>query len=210
MAFQPITEAEAQALTRRQLLQRVEETQAWLDRPPRSAAKRAAGVECSRVMHAHRSIGKMLDSSLALVQGQRGAGAGYLDERVDGSPARPPTRIQLSRQRRMPYGCKNVSRPGPYGNPFTVAEYGDEAVAMFRDLLAHPDRYPDLRYPSLRQIQEEPAGWDLACWCPIPEGYISPGAAATRLHLVLTAVMHDQDERCHADVLLWVAAGGKP
>jgi hypothetical protein len=112
MAFQPITEAEAQALTRRQLLHRVEETQAWLDRPPRSAANRAAGEECSRVMHAHLSIGRMLDSSLALVLGQRGAGVGYLDERIDGSPGRPATRVQLSRQRRMPYGCKNVARAG--------------------------------------------------------------------------------------------------
>jgi hypothetical protein len=77
MAFQPITEIEALALTRRQLLQRVEETQAWLDRPPRSAARRAAAAECSRVLHAHLNIGAMLDSSLALVQGRRSADAGY-------------------------------------------------------------------------------------------------------------------------------------
>jgi hypothetical protein len=133
---------------------------------------------------------------------------GYLDERVDGSPARPPTRVQLSRQRRMPYGCKNVSRPGPYGNPFTVAEYADEAVSLFRDLLAHPDRYPDIRYHSLRQIQEELAGWDLACWCPVPDGYISPTAAANRIHLAVAAAVLDQDDLCHADVLLRVANGG--
>src|SRR4051812_7361308 len=121
-AFQPITEAEAMALTRRQLLTRVEQTQAWLDRPPNTAAKRAAGAECSRVMFAHLKIGAMLDSTTALVRGQLGAGVGYMDERVDGSPPRPPTRVRLSRQRSMPYGCRNVARPGPYGNPFTVAE----------------------------------------------------------------------------------------
>lgn len=110
----------------------------------------------------------------------------------------------------MPYGCKNVSRPGPYGNPFTVAEYADEAVPLFRDLLAHPDRYPDIRYQSLRQIQEELAGWDLACWCPVPDGYISPTAAANRIHLAVAAAVLDQDDLCHADVLLRVANGGKP
>jgi hypothetical protein len=66
---------------------------------------------------------------------------------------------------------------------------------MFRHLLEHPDRYPDVRYPGLKQIRDELAGWDLACWCPVPDGYISPAAAATRLHLVLTAVMREQDER---------------
>jgi hypothetical protein len=73
---------------------------------------------------------------------------------------------------------------------------------MFRNLLARPDRYPDVRYPSLKKIRDELAGWDLACWCPVPDGYISQAAAATRLHLVLAAAMCDQDERCHADVLL--------
>jgi hypothetical protein len=37
---------------------------------------------------------------------------------------------------RFPYGCKNVARPGPYGNPFTIAEHGNEAVPLFRGLLA--------------------------------------------------------------------------
>src|SRR5262245_34720129 len=102
MAFQPITEAEAQALTRRQLLHRVQETQAWLDRPPRSAAKRTSATDCSRLLHAHLNFGKMLESTRALLQGQRTPITGYLDERVDGAPARPPTRVQLSRRRRMP------------------------------------------------------------------------------------------------------------
>jgi hypothetical protein len=31
-----------------------------------------------------------------------------------------------------------------------------------------------------------------------------------RLHMAGTAVRSGQDERCHADVLLWVAAGGNP
>jgi len=202
MAFQPITEDEALALTRRQLLQRVEETQAWLDRPPRTAAKRAAGPVCSRVLRAHLDLGAMFDSSIALVAGQRGPGAGYLDERVDGSPARPPTRVQLSRRRRMPYGCRNVARPGPHGNPFPVAEYGDKAVPLFRDLLAHPDRHPTVRYPDLAELRETLAGWDLACWCPVPAGYLSPAG--------LAAAVLGQHDRCHADVLLRVANGGRP
>jgi Domain of unknown function (DUF4326) len=188
----------------------VEETQAWLGRPPQSAAKRAAAAECSRVLRTYLSIGRMLDSSMALMQGQRGTGAGYLDERVDGSPGRPPTRVRLSRQRPIPYGCKNVARPGPYGNPFTIAEHGNEAVPLFRDLLAHPDRYSAIRYPSISQIREDLAGWDLACWCTVPDGYISTATAADRIHLALTAAVLGQDDLCHADVLLRVANGGRP
>ncbi len=210
MAFQPITEIEAQALTRRQLLKRVEETQAWLDRPPRSAPKREAAAECSRVLRAHLSIGRMLDSSMALVQGQRGADAGYLDERVDGLPRRPPTRVRLSRQRPMPFGCKNVARPGRYGNPFTIAEHGNQAVPLFRALLTHPDHYTGIRYPSISQIQEDLAGWNLACWCTVPDGYISTATAARRVDLALAAAVLGQDDLCHADVLLRVANGGRP
>src|SRR5260221_12569038 len=67
MAFQPITEIEAQALTRRQLLKRGEETQAWLDRPPRSPPKREAAAERSRAPRAHLSIGRSLDLGRAPV-----------------------------------------------------------------------------------------------------------------------------------------------
>lgn len=209
MAFQPITEVEALALTRRQLLARVEQTQAWLSRPPNSAAKRAAGPECSRVMFAHLKIDAMLDSTMALFQGPQRA-LGYMDERVDGSPPRPPTRIQLSRRRRMPYGCRNVARPGPYGNPFTAAEYGMEAVARFRDLLADPGRYSEVSYPGVDRIREELGGWDLACWCPVPDDYISPAAATHPLPVGLIAAVTGQQDQCHADVLLRVANGGAP
>jgi hypothetical protein len=81
---------------------------------------------------------------------------------------------------------------------------------MFQDLLAHPDRYPQFGYPSTQRIRDELAGWDLACWSAVPDGYISPAAAAGRLHLAVAAAVLDQDERCHAEVLLRVAAGGRP
>jgi hypothetical protein len=68
-----------------------------------------------------------------------------------------------------------VSRPGRWGNPFTVAECGSSAAAVqrFREHLT--DR-PEL----LAAARIELAGQDLLCWC-------KPG------------------EPCHADVLLEVA-----
>ena len=51
---------------------------------------------------------------------------------------------------------------------------------------------------------------DLACWCAVPDGYISLAATARRLHLALAAAVLNQDDRCHADVLLPVANGGRP
>jgi hypothetical protein len=205
MAFRPITEAEAQALTRRQLLQRVEETQAWLDRPPRSAAKRAADVECSRVMHAHLSIGAMLDSSLALVQGQRGAGAGYLDERVDGPAAHPGCNCPASG------GCRTAARTSR-GPARTETRSPSPSPAT--------RRYP-CSATCLRTRTGTPTSGTRACGRSGGAGRLGsrvlvPGprrvhlAAANRLHLALAAAVLDQDDLCHADVLLRVANGGRP
>jgi hypothetical protein len=91
--------------------------------------------------------------------------------------------------------ARSVARPGPFGNPWTVAKAreagftGTEAdlrelcCAFFRNgeraglpaLNGMKDRLPELR------------GHNLACWCPLPE----PG----------------QPDHCHAAVLLEVANG---
>lgn len=102
--------------------------------------------------------------------------------------ARPPARIQLSRAKgwRMPPNTVSVARPGPFGNPFTVADLRDsgyrcsdtEAAAVcvmaFRRWLAGDTRYwmgPEsararatilARLPELR-------GKNLACWCKLGE-----------------------------------------
>ena len=73
-----------------------------------------------------------------------------------------PKRIQRKRVKgwRMPEGAVSVTRPGRYGNPYTVAEYGERlALFNYRNrmeglLLINPSALDDLR------------GKDLACWCP--------------------------------------------
>jgi hypothetical protein len=91
-----------------------------------------------------------------------------------------PKRIQRSRAKgwRKPEGAIIVTRPGRWGNPFSVAQCGssEAAVAMFR-------RYLNLNPQLAKQAREELAGRDLLCWC-------KPG------------------EPCHADVLIEVANGG--
>ena len=118
-----------------------------------------------------------------------------------------PQRLHLSRQRgfnlqamsRALNGlpAKRVTRPGPWGNPFTIAEtaerYGlDRAAAQAKavalcgqwlrgaidpKLSPHPP-------PSRDAIRAELAGHNLACWC-------APGTP------------------CHADVLIELANGGR-
>jgi hypothetical protein len=65
-----------------------------------------------------------------------------------------------------------------------VAEVRDRAhaVELFRDHVAYND---DVWVPEV--IRGELAGWDLACWCPLPE----PG----------------EPDHCHAAVLLRLANG---
>jgi hypothetical protein len=104
-------------------------------------------------------------------------------------------RVQLSRAKgwRMPPNTVKVARPGPYGNPFTVAAYfdagwsGSERVAAqhcvdaYRALLegrkhwAHPLPMT-YRVPDLAALR----GKNLACWCKA-------------------------GQPCHADVLLELA-----
>jgi hypothetical protein len=67
----------------------------------------------------------------------------------------------------VPVGAKYVGRsaPGkkasPYANRFTVKRYGDQAVPLYvAYLLQHP--------MLLDQARRDLAGFDLACWCPLP------------------------------------------
>lgn len=101
-----------------------------------------------------------------------------------------PSRIQLKRSRgwKMPPNAVKVDRTTRWGNPFTIAEFGSVAEAVARhgrwmrgEIAAPKGETP----PADADIRSFLAGRDLACWCA-------------------------EDEPCHADVLLRVAAGGAP
>ena len=117
-----------------------------------------------------------------------------------------PQRMQLSR--RAGYAlqeasralnglpAKRVTRPGPWGNPFSIADVAARyvlepeaaqarAVALCADWLEgrlDPALSPGAP-PDRETIRRELAGYNLACWC-------RPGTP------------------CHADVLLQLANGG--
>lgn len=118
-----------------------------------------------------------------------------------------PKRIQRKRTAgwRMPEGAQYVGRPGPWGNPISFMDVGEQypslndhqvATLIVRDFKVLVDRgrlaFPNWRfadgtrgpvewtYPSPGRIRAELAGHDLACWCPL-------------------------DQPCHADVLLELA-----
>lgn len=119
-----------------------------------------------------------------------------------------PQRIQLKRTKgwRLPRNCVVVSRPSPFGNPFTLddvlLEGGGksdvrgaraEAIRRYKVWLGvEPDPagrfdglYPERKAAVLRRLPEL-RGKDLAGWCPLcyPDGSACP---------------------CHADVLLELA-----
>jgi hypothetical protein len=103
----------------------------------------------------------------------------------------------------MPPNTISVARPGRWGNPFSVADFGrDEAVRLFAGI-ADGGWSPDLiaKYDAaaanviycirvawvarlggsvVERASCELAGWNLACWCGLCE-------------------------KCHADVLLEIA-----
>jgi hypothetical protein len=116
-----------------------------------------------------------------------------------------PQRMQLSRKRGFDLQkesktlnglpAKRVTRPGPWGNPFTIeetaAKYGlgpaaaqEKAVALcsqwLRGTLAKKLSPGDP--PSKADIKRELAGHNLACWC-------RPGTP------------------CHSEVLIEIANG---
>ena len=116
-----------------------------------------------------------------------------------------PQRMQLSRKAGFNLQAaskalnglpaKRITRPGPWGNPFTIEETADKyglepgaaqakAVALCGDWLRgklDPKLSPG-DPPSRAVIRQELAGHNLACWC-------KPGTA------------------CHADVLIDLANG---
>jgi hypothetical protein len=64
---------------------------------------------------------------------------------------------------RVPSGAVKVTRPGRWGNPYKVADYGlTRALELYRQHLAdHPER--------VERARRELAGKDLACWCPLDQ-----------------------------------------
>lgn len=114
-----------------------------------------------------------------------------------------PQRLQLSRRRgfdlqaasRQLNGlpAKRISRPGPWGNPFTIeavaAETGLDAAAAQAEAVARYGRWVRGEFdaamghgapPSRQAIRDALGGHNLACWC-------APGTP------------------CHADVLIALA-----
>ncbi|RFC66467.1 DUF4326 domain-containing protein [Fulvimarina endophytica] len=102
-----------------------------------------------------------------------------------------PKRVQLKRTKgwRMPPNTVKVTRPGPFGNPFSIAfcqawfqmNYSDaraKAVSLFREWVNGDldSKWTEAKKPDLSQIR----GKNLACFCPL-------------------------DAPCHADVLLEIA-----
>ena len=72
-----------------------------------------------------------------------------------------PRRIQRKRTCgwRKPAGVVNVTRPGKWGNPFSIAEFGfDKALEFYR-------RWLDLEVTAGHLDLEELHGKDLMCWC---------------------------------------------
>ncbi|NMO93937.1 DUF4326 domain-containing protein [Actinomycetospora sp. TBRC 11914] len=103
-----------------------------------------------------------------------------------------PERIRLRRAKgsRKPEGTITVARPSSWGNPFrlgaAVHTDDDVEVTLDRDTMIALYRRWLAQQPDLvARARDELAGHDLACWCA-------------------------EDEPCHADVLLRVAAGGEP
>jgi hypothetical protein len=76
-----------------------------------------------------------------------------------------PVRIQLSRKKgwRMPENTVKVSRPGKWGNPFTVEDYGRQiAVSNYRIRL---HGLIDIGAVDLAELR----GKNLACFCPLDQ-----------------------------------------
>lgn len=87
-------------------------------------------------------------------------------------------RIQLSRRKgwKMPEGARKVDRSTAWGNPYPVAEYGDNALPLYRQLIERMS--PATRRAWLAPLRGFTA---LACWCK-------------------------EGADCHADILIeWIA-----
>ncbi len=120
-------------------------------------------------------------------------------------PDARPIRLRLSRAKgfdlqlmsRAANGlpARSVARPGPFGNPWTIAKAREagftgtdaELRAMCAGMFRNGMRAKLRATVDMRARISELAGHNLACWCPLPE----PG----------------QPDHCHAAVLLEVANG---
>lgn len=97
-----------------------------------------------------------------------------------------PQRIQRKRTKgyRMPENTVSVTRPGKWGNPFPVSEYGREmSIKMFRRAIMDPGTLPrqlSVRFQHMRDRIKDLQGKNLACFC-------------------------NEGDPCHADVLLELA-----
>lgn len=115
-----------------------------------------------------------------------------------------PVRLQLSRRKgfdlqalsRATNGLPalRVTRPGPWGNPFVIAEVAaelgvaaqaahDEAIVRCRRWLAGTLTLPGVEPPDPAELRAALGGKNLACWCRL-------------------------EDRCHADLLLTLANPG--
>ena len=98
-----------------------------------------------------------------------------------------PVRCQLCRMKgwHMPPNTVNVSRPGPWGNPFVVGTPltpdAKTAVRQFREwIVATLDPQHPACTHTRAAMDDHLRGKNLACWCAL-------------------------DQPCHADVLLELA-----
>lgn len=72
-------------------------------------------------------------------------------------------KVHNKRHNTAPSGAVYIGRPSPYGNPFTVEQYGrGNAIRLFEEkLLADP--------AAIAAVKKELRGKDLVCWCkPAP------------------------------------------
>ncbi len=189
--YRPLTKDEALHLNRWQLFDRARQEQdRWARRRRRVADDGQAELNFRALCYDLLGVDDTAaDFDTALADTRRRATVAYLNSRVDGSPPRPPRRVQLRRAAgfRLPPGVKVVSRPGRYGNPFNAGPRAHDVWLFDMHLARRRARpyYNDLwPYPSDQEIRADLAGWDLACWCPLTD---EPGA------------------HCHADVLLRLA-----
>lgn len=97
-----------------------------------------------------------------------------------------PIRIQRSRAKgwKKPENTVNVTRPGPWGNPFTASLPIDAVRAYSRWLRGAADLH-HVGFPPTRDEISALRGKNLMCWCAI-------------------------GQPCHADILLELANPKEP
>jgi hypothetical protein len=103
-----------------------------------------------------------------------------------------PIRIQRKRTKgwRMPKGAVCVTRPGKWGNTFSVSEYGVK-LSVFN----HRQRMRNLAMVNPHAF-DELRGKDLACWCHLCEKHRDGKPMGVEC---------SDCAPCHADVLLEIA-----